>query len=52
MEIDKGASVPVMTHTKYKGICSPKSRPSLHAARIKLKTYTRERRLKSMDILK
>ena len=42
MEIDTGESVPVVTHTEYKRLWSPKSRPPLHVARIKLKTYTRE----------
>ena len=42
MEIDTGESVLVVTHTEYKRLWSPKSRPSLHVARIKLKTYTGE----------
>ena len=42
MEIDTGESVPVVTHTEYKRLWSPKSRPPLHVARIKLKTYTGE----------
>ena len=42
VEIDTGESVPVVTHTEYKRLWSPKSRPPLHVARIKLKTYTRE----------
>ena len=42
MEIGTGESVPVVTHTEYKRLWSPKSRPPLHVARIKLKTYTRE----------
>ena len=40
MEIDTGASVSVMTHTEYKRLWSPKSRPPLHVAGIKLKMYT------------
>ena len=48
MDIDKGASVPEMTRTEYKRLCSLKTRPPLYAARIKLKTYTGERRSKSM----
>ena len=40
MEIDTGASVSVMTHTEYKRLWSPKSRPPLHAAGVKLKMYT------------
>ena len=42
MEIDTGESVLVVTHTEYKRLWSPKSRPPLHVARIKLKTYTGE----------
>ena len=42
MEIDTGESVPVVTNTEYKRLWSPKSRPPLHVARIKLKTYTGE----------
>ena len=37
MEIDTGESVPVVTHTEYKRLWSPKSRPPLHVARIKLR---------------
>ena len=42
MEIDTGESVLVVTHTEYKRLWSPKSRPPLHVVRIKLKTYTGE----------
>ena len=42
IEIDTEESVPVVTHTEYKRLWSPKSRPPLHVARIKLKTYTGE----------
>ena len=42
MEIDTGESVPAVTYTEYKRLWSPKSRPPLHVARIKLKTYTGE----------
>ena len=40
MEVDTEVSVSVMTHTEYKKLWSPKSRPPLHAAGIKLKKYT------------
>ena len=42
MENDTGESVPMVTHTKYKRLWSPKSRQPLYVARIKLKTYTGE----------